>query len=87
MFGDSCAISSQTDHEDSAARSCLRSFRHRGPAILVGGRAIFAFTKTEPVLAEMEGIGPGVVCGALALAAKSAEDDSNDGEDSSGGCV
>ena len=36
----------------------------------VGGRAISTFTKTERVLAEMEGIGLAVLCGALGFWAK-----------------
>jgi len=50
----------------------------------VGGRAISTFTKTERVLAEMEGIGLAVLCGALGFWAKTAADNLDEGNDASG---
>jgi hypothetical protein len=50
----------------------------------VGGRAISTFTKTERLLAEMEGIGLAVVFGALGALTKSAGDNLDDGNNSSG---
>ena len=51
-------------------------------SFFVGGRAIGTFTKTERVLAAMEGIALAVVRGALGALAKSAGDNLDDGEDS-----
>jgi hypothetical protein len=51
---------------------------------LVGGRAISAFTKTERLIAEIEGIGLAAVCGALAFWAKTAADNLDEGNDTSG---
>jgi hypothetical protein len=53
-------------------------------AFLVGGRAISEFTKTNRILAEMEGIGLAVVTGALGFLAKTVGKNLDEGEDSSG---
>jgi len=50
----------------------------------VGGRAIFAFTGTKPVLAFLESIGLALVCAALSLVAKRAAKHFDQGEDSAG---
>ena len=55
-----------------------------GLSFFVGGRAISEITKTERMLAEVEGIGLAVVCGALAFIAKSAADNLDEGNDTSG---
>ena len=51
---------------------------------LVGGRAIFAFTRTKPLLALMESIGLGLLCAALGFVAKHAAKVFGQGEDSAG---
>jgi hypothetical protein len=48
------------------------------------GQAISTFSKTERVLAEMEGIGFTIACGALGVLAKPAGNNLDDGEDLSG---
>lgn len=52
-----------------------------GLLILVGGRAISEFTKTDRILSEFLGMGLAAVFFALGFAAKNAADDPND-EDS-----
>jgi hypothetical protein len=47
-------------------------------------QAISTFSKTERVLAEMEGIGFTIACGALGVLAKPAGNNLDDGEDLSG---
>ena len=46
-------------------------FAIAGLSFLVGGRAIYAFARTEWLLAEMETVGVGLVCAALGVLANS----------------
>jgi hypothetical protein len=55
-----------------------------GLAFLVGGRAISEFGKTDRIVAEMEGIGLAIVTGGLGLVAKTAAENLDEDEDSSG---
>jgi hypothetical protein len=59
-------------------------FAVAGIAFCWGGRAISEFTKTDRILAEIEGIGFTFLAGALGFIAKSAADNISEGADSSG---
>ena len=58
--------------ESLAERVSGTLFVLAGLLVLVGGRAIYAFTRTKPLTAWMESIGLASVCAALAFAAKRA---------------
>ena len=55
-----------------------------GLLVFVGGRAIFAFTRTKPLIARMESIGLASVCAALGFVAKRAAKHFDQGGDPTG---
>ncbi len=54
-------------------------FVFAGLSFFVGGLAINILTKTELMLAEVEGVGLAVACGALGFLAESVGDNLDDG--------
>ena len=60
----------------------MDTVRHCGLGVLVGGRAISEFGKTDRILAEMLGLGIAFGCGALGYILKTTAEDLGAEQDS-----